>query len=344
MKLKKSLYTLPFDQFSRQYEVAKMIDSMRGSKAKTFTILDVGGHKGQTTAFQYQDKVTILDVFDEVYENYVRGDATNMSFADNSFDFVTSFDVLEHIPREVRTAFVNEALRVSKRGVFIAAPADGADGAVTATETALNSYYQTLHGQEHRWLKEHIDYKIPTVDEMNELLQSDTRYVVSMPNNILSDWQVMQSLIFASSKNSDLADLTSAATKRYNSVDHTVPVGQIGYRRIYFVTYDKKMHDTVSALIKNTQKKQDSSPLISQDLVTVIMDEASRVTSEHKKLQAVVSEQQLVHDQHVRSLEATVRQLESDIHAIYTSSSWKVTNPLRSVRSAVKKVTDKSKK
>jgi len=47
----------------------------------------------------------------------VNGDATNLAFADNTFDIVCEFGVLHHI-KQPRLA-VTEMLRVAKRGIFI---------------------------------------------------------------------------------------------------------------------------------------------------------------------------------------------------------------------------------
>ena len=137
--------TLPFDQYSRQYIVSSLIDkSIRPlSGKKRLNIIDLGGHKGKTVDFQPNDKVTILDVFDENYKNYIKGDATKTSFNDELFDVACSFDVFEHIPRKKRQAFLSEALRISKYGVFLTIPIDK-DHKVSSAENMLNNFYKTL--------------------------------------------------------------------------------------------------------------------------------------------------------------------------------------------------------
>ncbi len=93
-----AIIRLPFDQYSRQKIAAIIIDAMR-AKGQSFSILDVGGYKGATHLFHTRDTVTVLDVFDVKEKHYIRGDATAMTFKDDSYDFVVSFDVFEHIPR-----------------------------------------------------------------------------------------------------------------------------------------------------------------------------------------------------------------------------------------------------
>jgi GT2 family glycosyltransferase/ubiquinone/menaquinone biosynthesis C-methylase UbiE len=87
-------------------------------------VLEVGGGRGGLTALLYpRARVTNVDA-DASYADspvnrrpnvrFVHGDATALPFPDESFDAVTLFDVLEHIPDD--SAAVAEALRVLRPG------------------------------------------------------------------------------------------------------------------------------------------------------------------------------------------------------------------------------------
>ncbi|MEB3233456.1 MAG: class I SAM-dependent methyltransferase [Leptolyngbyaceae bacterium] len=87
-------------------------------------ILEVGGGQGGLTALLYpQSQIVNLD-FDPQFANaacnqqpnvtFVCGDATQLPFEDASFDAVTMFDVLEHIPHD--QGAIAEAFRVLKPG------------------------------------------------------------------------------------------------------------------------------------------------------------------------------------------------------------------------------------
>ncbi|MEG3873697.1 MULTISPECIES: class I SAM-dependent methyltransferase [unclassified Microcoleus] len=90
-------------------------------------ILEVGGGQGGLTSLLYpQAQITNIDL-DPKYANvpcnrqekvrFICGDATNLPFENESFDAVTMFDVLEHIPDHQKA--VSEALRVLKPKGFL---------------------------------------------------------------------------------------------------------------------------------------------------------------------------------------------------------------------------------
>ncbi|MBE9178454.1 class I SAM-dependent methyltransferase [Oculatella sp. LEGE 06141] len=89
-------------------------------------ILEVGGGQSGLTAFLYpQAHITNLDFnpdYAESHRNqqarvrFVCGDATNLPFDDDSFDAVTMFDVLEHIPDDQKA--ISEMIRVLRPGGF----------------------------------------------------------------------------------------------------------------------------------------------------------------------------------------------------------------------------------
>jgi hypothetical protein len=187
---------VPFDQFSRQFQVMTIINSLRKND-ESYKILDVGGYKGRTADFLPQDQVTVMDLFDVKEDGYVKGSALDMPFKDDSFDYIMSFDVLEHIPSSKRATFVRECARVAKKGVIICAPHK--TDANELAEQSLNDLYKRLHGEEHRWLKEHIAYGIPDFEAIEKLLQKQALQTVAFPSNKTRLWVDMQQAIFTNS-------------------------------------------------------------------------------------------------------------------------------------------------
>jgi len=91
-------------------------------------LLEVGGGQSGLSALLYpQAQVTNLDMepaFAEAPCNrdnprvtFVAGDATDLPFKDESFDMVTMFDLLEHVPDD--GAVAREALRVLRPGGWV---------------------------------------------------------------------------------------------------------------------------------------------------------------------------------------------------------------------------------
>ncbi|MEG5042078.1 MULTISPECIES: class I SAM-dependent methyltransferase [unclassified Microcoleus] len=90
-------------------------------------VLEVGGGQGGLTALLYpQAQITNIDL-DPKYANapcnqqekvrFICGDATNLPFENESFDIVTMFDVIEHVPDHQKA--ISEALRVLKPKGFL---------------------------------------------------------------------------------------------------------------------------------------------------------------------------------------------------------------------------------
>ncbi len=108
-------------------------------------ILEVGGGRSGLGSMLYADaQITNIDLNPE-YESapcnqradvrFVCGDATNLPFENESFDAVTMFDLLEHVPDDGRA--IEEAFRVLRPGGYLLVS--------TPNETWRFPY--------HRWMK-----------------------------------------------------------------------------------------------------------------------------------------------------------------------------------------------
>jgi len=238
MKLREELYHLPFDQFSRQYRVMQFIDKLRPTARTKFTILDVGGYKGKTPEFQTKDAVTVCDLVESDEPHYVRVNGTDLPFKEGSFDITVSFDAYEHVPRPQRAQFLSEIIRVSKQVSIIAAPFDNEKNEVHKAEQRLNQYHSELYGQDHRWLKEHIDYQVPICKEFESLLKKHKLSFVALPSNDRVLWELLQTLYFSVELDRDLWERASELNWIYNNhidaLDTTPP--ERAYRWIYIIS------------------------------------------------------------------------------------------------------------
>lgn len=349
------LSKLPFDQYSRQKIVSYLIDESfrKKQKNKRLKIIDVGGYNGKTVEFQPIDDVTVLDVFDKKIKNYVKGTALNMQFQNNEFDIVCSFDVFEHIPRDKRKAFINEALRVSRLGVFLSIPVD-INNKVSSAEILLNDFYVELTGKDHKWLKEHIDYKIPNDFEIRKLIKQSGASMVELPSNQLGDWQMMQMLLFMSSTINDITGEVNNINTWYNKntlyLDSAVDVG---YRKIIFISKNKEHTDTVGEVIRKLKRTNSNQVLMTVNKKTFIeftrtLSLVSRKyyqLSENYRLRTPKAKKELIEEidnlrKDLKEIEKKNNILKKELRNIYDSKSWRLIHKLRHIKDAFKPLKD----
>jgi glycosyltransferase involved in cell wall biosynthesis/ubiquinone/menaquinone biosynthesis C-methylase UbiE len=92
------------------------------------SILDIGARDGYISnlLLQHFESVTALDLEEPQVPNKkictVKGDITDLRYADNAFDVVICTEVLEHIPPQVLSKACGELSRVAKYAVVIGVP------------------------------------------------------------------------------------------------------------------------------------------------------------------------------------------------------------------------------
>ena len=129
-------------------------------------ILEVGsGVKGITPYIPF--KITGVDVsFDgQISENLqpVCLSGANLPFPDNSFDYVISVDMLEHVPENERLGVISEILRVAEKRVFLAVPCGKL---AEAHDKALDVLFQQERGKRYHFFQEHVENGLPGKDSL----------------------------------------------------------------------------------------------------------------------------------------------------------------------------------
>ena len=111
-----------------------------------YTVLDVGGATGNNLLEKFGVKnVTTLDVKEGAD---IVASAAQIPVQDNSFDFVTSLDMMEHVRQDLRSKVVDEMIRVSKICVAIIAPIKSPEN--MWAEDLVLSYRHADFLQEHK--------------------------------------------------------------------------------------------------------------------------------------------------------------------------------------------------
>lgn len=107
-------------------EKARTADLVRLLPRGRRSVLDIGARDGYFSQLltEYLDEVTALDLekpdFSFPRVTTVAGDATNLQFADDSFDCVFCAEVLEHIPDVAQAC--REIARVARHEILIGVP------------------------------------------------------------------------------------------------------------------------------------------------------------------------------------------------------------------------------
>jgi hypothetical protein len=122
------------------YQRRRMFDAFLSATGieRQDTILDIGVTSDRTYShsnylehwYPYKNSITASGLDDagfleEIYPGlrFVLADGRNLPFADREFDFVHSSAVLEHVgSRAKQEAFMREAWRVARKGIFITTP------------------------------------------------------------------------------------------------------------------------------------------------------------------------------------------------------------------------------
>jgi SAM-dependent methyltransferase len=137
---------------------------------KDFSVLDVGSG-GLGIAPYLKRKVIGLDIhFKPPFcENLIHkeGSILKIPFGNNSYDFVTCVDMLEHIhPRERKKA-ISELIRVAKKKVYIAVPCGKKS---QSQDEQLEKYYQKIFKEKYHFLDEQIEYGLPEKKEIFDII------------------------------------------------------------------------------------------------------------------------------------------------------------------------------
>ena len=157
-------------------------DYILNGKLKQPKILEVGsGVKGITPYIPF--KVTGVDVSfnGEIAKNLepvcLSGD--KLPFPDNSFDYVISVDMLEHVSQNKRQDVITELLRVAGNRVFLAVPCGKL---AELHDKALDELYQRAKGERYHFFQEHIENGLPVKEELVSCIKNSAEQLKAKVN------------------------------------------------------------------------------------------------------------------------------------------------------------------
>lgn len=321
---------LSFDLYGRYAIVRDIVNINRDGQTR-YKILDVGGRGNLLKKFLPLDDVSYLDPYvDTDDENYIEGDGCDIPLEDDTFDFVVSSDVFEHIEPSKRRVFLAENLRVAKYGVVLGAVFHSRERKLAETY-ANDSYRHISRGEDHFWLSEHIKNGLPRADEVEELLREKDLGFQKIMNNDLRLWEYLlcSSFVFlAAGKVEMLKDFNEF----YNEVIFPVDHGDDSYRTIYFIKNIEGLKDLEPGkggvdLSLHLEAIKNITQLLSQ----VYLEDKEKyelVVSDLLEKEALVSRQKEELEEKKRELHAA----HGELNSLRSTLSWRITGPLRSVR------------
>jgi GT2 family glycosyltransferase len=304
-----ALFNLPFDLYTRNFIVAQIARAIR--KEEKFRILDIGGRSGHLNQFLQDDDVFILDIrASEAGErNYILGDITCAPLKDGLFDLVVSLDLFEHISPEDRERALAEMIRVGKNFVILGAPFYSEEAA--EAEVTVHEFFLKLTGSDHPWLSEHIKHGLPLKKDLEHFLEAKGYECLTIPNNNISTWLLMQLFIFYSYKYSIAPESVSRIYRFYN--EHFMELGDTmspAYRTIYVIG----KRGTLPGLGSQFTSRMDPFTFHSLEaLIFEVMSECPRQKDEI--LGTVVREK----DTYIGGLETLIKNRDDYIHGLETS-------------------------
>ena len=224
---------------------------------KDLKILDVGGKKGLLRLFPGFSP-TIIDMEESDEPKFVQGNALDMPFKDEEFDFTVSCDVLEHIPQADRKQFINEMLRVSRNGFILCAPFSSPSN--VELESELNDYYHHLTNSQHRWLREHIDNGLPSEKALEAHLKDLKIPYVKFRHFSPRNWRLIVQnhlLDTAFGDNENLEESVNKLYEEYYTQMCPFDFAEDGYRTFYWASKTIKPEVVLpsnSAIINATER------------------------------------------------------------------------------------------
>jgi SAM-dependent methyltransferase len=178
---------------------AFVIDQLRDVWRDDLRIVEIGSGAAGIAEFLDHPVTGVDSAFERTDEKAnprlerVQGTATELPFADASYDVVLSLEMMEHLPAETREPALREMLRVLAPGgrLIVTFPA----GATAARLDAwLNAAYRRRHGHDHPWAIEHLENGLPDADEIARVAATLARRVRLRRHAWAPAWKLQQLL------------------------------------------------------------------------------------------------------------------------------------------------------
>jgi SAM-dependent methyltransferase len=156
------------DTALRYYAVLELLRDRWRADAR---VLEVGSGSGGVTEWLDHAVVGVDSAFERTAERGTArleqrvGRANALPVESESFDFVLSLELLEHMPEDERSMALQEMVRALAPGgrMVVTFPADAA---AERLDRWLNRSFHAVTGEEHPWVSEHLAAGLPRSEEI----------------------------------------------------------------------------------------------------------------------------------------------------------------------------------
>ena len=319
---------LTFDQFGRYSMLREALAAARQPLDQSrFSVLDVGGWIRHILggeglpilSFLPDDDVLVVDQVESSLPHYRRGDGAQLDFFDDTFDFVTSADTLEHIPAQRRDDFLRELMRVARFGIVLVAPFG--HPAVDAAEELLLGYIQARLGYVQQQLAEHREYGLPDLAGTGEHFSRAGHRWHVYPSGYIHSW------LFMMMAKHDLFGLTDDAAIHTRVDQYYIRWLAAGerrepsYRHCFVVAKNNRsdwLREVDAALAATVQPEGTAAIGDWQQPVNWLIDLLAIGQSQTKAPEQTIAAQQ----RHIDELQRMLRQREAEVADLERRAAW----------------------
>jgi len=256
-----------FDQYSRYLAVSKVFDAVADSK--NTAVLDVGsgdecilGNMLAEHAFTFIDPL-LADKEGESFGNheYLAGTIFDSRLDDCSFGAVTSIDVLEHIPKDKREAFLARVSELATDLVVLAFPCEELPSEELDKE--LNEKYRSIFGKDYPWLEEHFEFGMPSLDDVDAFFRSKGWHTCRFGQGHIPWLSEFLGFSLAGLEEEVLSNAVSSFSLVFNEIAAGYDMVPPFYRYV-FVASKKDISDHLTDLFSSKQLETDMPALTDQ--------------------------------------------------------------------------------
>ena len=262
------LQNIAFDLYERYILLERVAELFRPQRSP-YRVLDVGGHTPSfwdgfpslAGALVPDANVVVVDQIPTAdLRDYVRASGMQLPFRDETFDFVCSFDTLEHIPAEERAQFMAELLRVTRDGLYLAFPF--ASETNRWAESVVLEYTSVVLKDPLPALTEHRQFGLPIREDVTGVFSHSKHAWISFDQGNTDVWLLMM-LTYHSLRLAG-TDFVQQLNARFNQAYAAQDWSEPAYRAAYLLSKRRAAGDleAVRASLPVGEKRADLQGLL----------------------------------------------------------------------------------